>query len=83
MISHYVKTGNTTFDSLGHQEWGLMQMARSIGISEARTLILKAELIFGEEKLRAALKDLQLSGNTLQKAIASQSATAPESKPDG
>ena len=56
MMSHYAKTGKTKFKGILAQEWGIMTMARDIGTSEARTLILKAELVHGEEKLRAALK---------------------------
>lgn len=85
MMAHYARTGNTIFDPFGVQEWGIMTMARGIGISEARTLILKAELVFGEKKLRAALNEKKTDKRTTPSAQggADQPATAPDSKSQG
>lgn len=56
LITHYLETGNTNYSPVIAQEWGIMTTARYIGISEARTLILKSKLIHGSEKLEVALK---------------------------
>ena len=85
MMSHYAKTGKTKFKGILAQEWGIMTMARDIGTSEARTLILKAELLHGEEKLRAGLKRFYKERKKAESERdgARQPTTAPDSKSEG
>ncbi|MBK1790057.1 hypothetical protein JIN82_02680 [Persicirhabdus sediminis] len=80
-LRHYDSTGYPDFDyfsGIVPAEFGLQQTAKLIGISEARTLILKQELAFGSAALRKHIKQL-LS----EQDGADLPATAPESKSEG
>ena len=56
LMRHYADSGESTPECIIAQTWPLMIWAHNIGGSEARTLILKAELVHGKEKLRAAVR---------------------------
>ena len=80
-LRHYDATGDPDLDYLSGPvpaEFGLQQTAKLIGISEARSLILKQELIFGSAVLRRHIKHL-----ISEQGGADQPATALESKPEG
>ncbi len=60
-LRHYAKTGRANYDYFSGwvpQEYGIEQSAKLIGISEARTAILKQELIIGYEELKKQIETI-------------------------
>jgi hypothetical protein len=86
LMRRYARSGKIKPEREIAQTWPLMMWAHDIGGSEARTLILKAELVHGEEKVRVAVKrflEAKENDQVLEQAGADQPATTPESKSEG
>ena len=83
LMRHYAETGISEPEPHIAQTWALMLLAHDIGGLEARTLILKAELIHGEEATRIAAKRFLLlkeDSKKYEKDDYWQPAFRPESK---
>lgn len=81
LMRRYADTGESTPEPEIAQTWPLMIWAHDIGGAEARTFILKAELVHGEEKVREAVQRYLKAKADSESEQAEQPAAVPQSKP--